>query len=277
VESDEDPQQKLAKWITTAADRDYFKAFSKVFNDPITGYYGWTPAERDAYQRVTAEAKNLGFGTGGGNFLVPTDLDPAILLTSAGSVNPMRQVARIAQTVALTKLFVTSAGVTASWDAEFAEVSDDSPTLTQPSVTTHKGAAYVECSFELLEDSDIAQQVGNLFADAKDQLEANAFTLGTGSGQPWGVVQRIVTSHAGSIIATGTNVLAQADLYANQSALPARWRPNARFMMNLSILNGYRQLPQATGLNYSVINDDGPQPKALGWVIHENSTMDSTV
>jgi HK97 family phage major capsid protein len=231
VESDDDPQQKLANWVVTASDRNYFKAFSKVFNDPVTGHYQWSPAERDAYQRVTAEAKNLGFGTGGGNFLVPVDLDPAILLTNTGSVNPMRQVARIAQTVALSKQFVTSAGVTASWDAEFAEVSDDSPTLTQPTVTTHKGAAYVEVSFELYEDSDIGQQVGALFADAKDQLEASAFTLGTGTGHPWGVVQRIVTSHASSVIATGTNVLAQADLYNNQAALPARWRPNARFMM----------------------------------------------
>jgi len=48
-------------------------------------------------------------------------------------------------------------------------------------------------------------------------------------------------------------------------------------MMNLSILNGYRQLPQATGLNYSIINDAGPIPKALGWEVRENSNMDSTL
>ncbi len=48
-------------------------------------------------------------------------------------------------------------------------------------------------------------------------------------------------------------------------------------MMNLTILNGYRQLPQATGLNYSIINDDGPRPNALGWEVHENSNMDGTL
>jgi HK97 family phage major capsid protein len=60
-------------------------------------------------------------------------------------------------------------------------------------------------------------------------------------------------------------------------ALPARWRPNARWMMSLPILNGYRQLPQATGLNYSVINDATTPPTALGWPVYENSNMDSTL
>jgi HK97 family phage major capsid protein len=48
-------------------------------------------------------------------------------------------------------------------------------------------------------------------------------------------------------------------------------------MMNLSILNGYRQLPHATGLNYSIIDDTGPVPRALGWNVYENSSMDGTL
>ena len=79
------------------------------------------------------------------------------------------------------------------------------------------------------------------------------------------------------MIATASNVLAPGDLYTNQAALPPRWRANANWMMNLSILNGFRQLPQATGLNYSIVNDSGPIPTALGWEIRENSTMDGTL
>ncbi len=48
-------------------------------------------------------------------------------------------------------------------------------------------------------------------------------------------------------------------------------------MMNLSIINGYRQLAQASGLNYSIVNDSGPRPTALGWPIYENSNMDGTL
>ena len=36
-------------------------------------------------------------------------------------------------------------------------------------------------------------------------------------------------------------------------------------------------IPQATGLNYSVIDDNGPVPRALGWNVYENSSMDGTL
>jgi HK97 family phage major capsid protein len=194
----------------------------------------------------------------------------------AGALDPMHEVARVERTAQNEKRFVTSLGVTASWDAESAEASDDTPTLLQPTITSYKGQAFVPVSFELFEDSDIAQQVGALFADAKAVLEASAFTTGSGSGQPRGIITALVAA-ATPVIATATNVLAQGDLYANQAALPARWRPRARWMMNLSIINGYRQLPQATGLNYSIINDHGPRPRALGWTVYENSSMDGSL
>jgi HK97 family phage major capsid protein len=108
---------------------------------------------------------------------------------------------------------------------------------------------------ELFEDSDIAQQVGHVFADAKRVEEGRVFTLGNGTTEPKGIITSLVASGGSTVIATASNVLAQGDLYTNQAALPPRWRPNAKWMMNLSIINGYRQLPQATGLNYSVIND----------------------
>jgi HK97 family phage major capsid protein len=195
----------------------------------------------------------------------------------AGALDPMREVARVERTAQNEKRFVTPLGVTASWDAESAEVSDDTPTLLQPTITSYKGQAFVPVSFELFEDSDIAAQVGALFTDAKQVLEAAAFTTGTGTGQPRGIITALVAAGGSVVIATATNVLAQGDLYANQAALPARWRPRARWMMNLSIINGYRQLPQAAGLNYSVVNDDGERPKALSWEIRENSNMDGTL
>jgi HK97 family phage major capsid protein len=86
-----------------------------------------------------------------------------------------------------------------------------------------------------------------------------------------------VASSGSTVTATASNVLAIGDLYANQAALPPRWRANASWMMNLSIINGYRQLAQATGLNYSIVNDSGPRPTALGWPIYENSNMDGTL
>ena len=48
-------------------------------------------------------------------------------------------------------------------------------------------------------------------------------------------------------------------------------------MMNLAILNGYRQLPQATGLNYSIVNDTARRRRSLGWPTYENSNMERTL
>ncbi len=277
LEADDDNTDGLAQYTVATSSPAYFGAFSAWFNDPLSGPHGWSPAERDAFRQVNDLSRAMSLGvSGAGGFLVPYELDPQLVIASGGSVSPMRQIARTAQTISNEKRFTTTLGVTASWDAEAAEVSDDSPALLQPSVTMHKGAGYVQSSYELDEDANLAAQVGALFADAKDQLEATAFTTGTGTGQPKGIVTALAAV-PGSIVSTGTNALAQSDLFTLQAALPARWRPNARFMMNLSIINGYRQLPQASGLNFSIVSDDGPAPRALGWTVVENSGMDGTL
>jgi HK97 family phage major capsid protein len=277
LEQDDDLEGRLARATIELSNRHYFRAFAKWMRDPVSGGHEWTPEEREAVQRVRYMERAMALGAGGtGGFLVPYELDPSILIASAGSVSPLREIARVATTAQNEKRFVTSLGVTASWDLEAEEVSDDSPALLQPTITCHKGAAFVPASLELFEDSSIAQEIGTLFADAKNQHEALSFTL-TQSQGPTGIISALVAAGGSIVIATGTNVLAQGDLYANQAALPARWRPNAKWMMNLTIINGYRQLPQATGLNYSIVNDDGPRPTALGWPIYENSSMDSTL
>src|SRR5262249_48843811 len=161
---------------------------------------------------------NLGTGSAGG-YLTPYALDPNVLIAGPGSVDPMRAVARNEMTIYNEQRFVTSTQVAASWDPEEQEVSDDSPTLSQPPIVCRKGAAFVPVSFELFEDSTIAAQVGTLFADAKAQLESSAFTLGNGTTEPKGVITA-VSAVGSSIITTGTNTVAVSDLFTNQSALP---------------------------------------------------------
>lgn len=278
LDRDDDPQGRLARYVIEVSNPAYRSAFFKWMMDPTSGAQEWTPKEREAVQRVRFVDRAMSLTGASGGFLVPYELDPNILISSAGSVNPLRDLCRVETTALNTKKFVTSAGVSAHFYAEAGEVSDDSPTLAQPSIDCRKAMAFVPVSFELFEDSDITQQVGVLFTDAKAQLEATAFTTGDGvAPNPKGIITALVAAGGATVIATGTNVLAQADLYANQAALPARWRPNAKWMMNLSIINGYRQLPQATGLNYSIVSDASTPPKALGWEIWENSQMDGTL
>jgi HK97 family phage major capsid protein len=277
LREDDDPDARLARYVVETSKRDYLRAFARVLNDPVAGAQTWSNEEREAVRGVRWIERSMNLTGAQGGFLVPYELDPSIIISSTGYVDPMRAVARVTTTAYNEKRFVTSTGVTSHWYAEEAEVTDDSPALLQPTVTCRKAMAFAPVSFELFEDSDIAQQIGRVFADSKAAEEARVFTTGNGTTEPKGIITALVAAGGSTVIATGTNVLAQGDLYANQAALPARWRSNARWMMNLSILNGYRQLPQATGLNYSIVNDDGPAPKALGWEISENSSMDATL
>jgi HK97 family phage major capsid protein len=47
---------------------------------------------------------------------------------------------------------VTTAGVTASWDGELAEVSDDSPAVATASITVYKAQGFVQASVEAFQD-----------------------------------------------------------------------------------------------------------------------------
>jgi HK97 family phage major capsid protein len=277
IREDDDPTDRLSQFVTTTSDRDYFRAFAAWLRDPVAGGHEWSTAERNAVQRVRHLERAMALGTGNlGGFMVPYELDPNIIITGAGAVDPMREVARVVTTAFNEKRFVTSDGVSTAWYDEWAEVTDNSPTLAQPTVICRKAMSYVPVSFELFEDSSIAQQVGALFADAKATEEARVFTTGNGTTEPRGIITA-VAANAGSVVATGTNALSNGDPATLQNALPARWRPRAKFMANLSIINGYRGQLKATGLTESLVDDSGPVPRMAGWELRENSNMDGTL
>jgi HK97 family phage major capsid protein len=277
LRADDDPDGLLARYTIETSSRDYYRAFATWMRDPVSGGHDWSPKERDAVQRVRLIQRAMSIGTTtAGGFLVPYELDPSVIIAGTGAVSPLRQISRVVTTAQNEKRFVTSLGVTSTWTDEAAQQTDDAPALLQPAIVCKKGAAFVPVSYELYEDSDIAQQVGAILADAKAVQEALGFTLTQTSG-PTGIITALVAAGGSTVLATGSNALSTADLYANQSSLPPRWRPNASWMMNLSILNGFRQLPFATGLNYSIIDDTGPRPRSLGWPVYENSSMDGVL
>lgn len=124
-------EQALAvRWALASSHDAYMGAFCKLLADPQRGHMLWSGAEQAAYVKVAhvaAELKAMSLTDANGGFLVPFTLDPAILLTSDGSFNPLRQISRVVQTVTDQWQGVTSAGVTAEWLAEAAEAADASP------------------------------------------------------------------------------------------------------------------------------------------------------
>jgi HK97 family phage major capsid protein len=251
----------LAEQILVTGAPEYLAAFEQYLSDP--GGFSTRAA--------------LSLTPANGGYLVPFTLDPTIILTNNGSANPYRQYATVKTTTTNDWNGVTSAGVSAEWTAEGIEAADATPTVGQLKITPQKADAYLFGSFEVLSDSDFAQQLPELLADAKDRIEETAFAVGTGSGQPFGVMARGTTlSLASGTAATGPTA---ASVYALAGALPARWRgPRAQnvWLANLTTINTLRNVASFSGSTTSIVNDNGPVPTLLGKPLLESTSVVGT-
>jgi HK97 family phage major capsid protein len=251
---------EAARHMLTTGTPEYLRTFESYITDP---------------QGFGARAA-MSLTSANGGYLVPFTLDPSIILTNAGSANPYRQVANVKQTTTNDWNGVTSAGVSAAWTAEGIEAADNSPTVGQLKITPSKATAYLFGSYEVLSDSDFASQLSGLLADAKDRLEETAFAVGTGSGQPKGVIP------AGTVLSISGNATSgprNSDVYSLMAALPARFRgPDARnvWLGNLAVINTLRNAPAFTGATTSIINDAGAVPQLLGKPFYESTSIVGT-
>lgn len=188
-----------------------------------------------------------------GGYLVPTHLDPTIILTNDGSANAIRPISRVVTSIGNSNVWygVTSAGVSASFDAQLAEVSDDSPTVGQPSVTVHKAQAFVQASVEAFEDiAGLASDVVMLFADAKDRLEGTVHCTGTGTNQPVGIFTAI-DAGGNETVSTTAATIGLVDLQGVRRAVGQRWRNSSTWVMNPQWADEIKTLGAALSASYS--------------------------
>lgn len=247
----------IARQMLVTGAPEYLAAFEQYLTDP-GGF-----SQRAALSLTPAN----------GGYLVPFTLDPTIILTNAGSANPYRRYANVKTTTTNDWNGVTSAGVSAEWTAEGTEAADASPTVGQLKITPQKADAYLFGSFEVLSDSDFASQLPDLLADAKDRIEETAFAVGTGSGQPKGIIPAGTSVNRAGTAAAGP---AATDVYTLMAALPARFRgPRSRnvWVGNLNTINTLRNIPAFSGSYASIVNDNGPEPTMLGKPFLESTSV----
>lgn len=127
-------------------------------------------------------------------------------------------------------------------------------------------------------------EMGGLLSDAKDELEATKFTLGSGTNEPFGVVTGATTVFT----AAGTNTITLADIYNWQASLGARFRPRSVFVTHLATANRIRQFDTAGGagiwidtLKSGLASEGVPSPGAfqanlLGRPAYESTAISST-
>ena len=266
-----------ARWAVAAGDQAYATAFAKLCADPQRGHLLWTQAEADAFRQaagVQAELRAMGLGDAAGGYMVPLTLDPAILLTSAGSINPLRQISRVVQTVSDQWQGVSSAGVTAEWKTEAAETADASPTLAGPAIPVHFGDAFVPYSFEVGQDAvNFLAELQRVLLDGAEQLQATAYTTGSGIGQPTGIVTALVGT--GSLVASaGADVFARGDVYAVQNALPARFSARAQWCAHIATINAISLFETAAGARTFPEVTEG---RLLNKPLNELSNLDGVI
>jgi HK97 family phage major capsid protein len=172
---------------------------------------------------------------------VPFQLDPTVMLTSSGVINPIRELARVETIVGKEWQGVTSAGTTVSRGAEAAVAPESNFTLAQPTVRNNRVQGYTVFSLEIdLSWSALRSEITRMLVDAKAQ-EENSFITGDGTGVNPGGINGTLTGQDVETASQGAFVL--ADLFKVEEALDARWEDNASFLAHKTVYNKIRQFP----------------------------------
>jgi HK97 family phage major capsid protein len=280
-----DPTGGTARYLSAVGDPAYGTAFGKMLADPATGHLRFDPAEVEAVRtagHVQTELRAMGEATGAaGNFLLPIQIDPSIILTSAGVLNPVREEGSVETTGAYLWKGVSSAGVTAAYAAEATEASDNSPTLAQPVITPQRGQCFVPFSRELSQDWNAVQtELVRIITDAKNVEDATRFLTGTGTNQPFGILGGDATyslTTTQRVLTATIAVTAVGDPWAFKAAIPARWLNSTTFAAAPSVWDTvYRFVAQGSTTEPRQFADGDRGGDFLGRPKIEWSTMATT-
>lgn len=269
LDSVDDEQGSLARRILTTGSPTYDRAFGKAMKAQSTnGLSG-------------EEMRALSLGTNSeGGYAVPFELDPTVILTSAGVIDPLRSVARVEQITGKEWQGITSAGISVTRKAEAAEAVDANPSFAQPTVRTSRVDGFVPFSVEIEADwARMKAELTTLLADAKATEEADSFINGDGTAnagtgnEPEGLLTGVTATVQINDGGAGA-LLTSDDLYNLEEAVPNRFRARSRFLARRSFYNAVRSLgADSDGGNLWVRLADGLPPELIGYPALEASEM----
>lgn len=262
--------RKVAAHLIATSSKEYMRAWSKAFKS------GMRTGQPDVGAlQVLQRAASLTDASGG--YAVPLPIDPTLILNDNGSVSPIRQLATVRTVVTDQLRTINSTAVSASYDGEATEVSDDTPTWATTDISVHMARAFIPHSIEIgMDYPGFTQDVAMLLADAKMNLENTKFITGSGTGEPFG----IVTALAGGsfeIASTTTDTFALADVYKLQEELPERFEQDASWLGNKRIYSSIRQAGGANLDDFWLGLRDGVTAPLLGHTPYAASAMDGTI
>jgi HK97 family phage major capsid protein len=274
-------QSWTARWAAATGSDDYLRAFAKLVANPTHGHLRWTAQESESFrvvEQLRDSTRDMGLTDSLGGYLVPLTIDPSVMITSAGSINPLRQISRVVTIATESYRGVSSSGVTAEFKSEGAEASDASPTLAQPTIPVYLGEAFVPFSFEIAMDGmGFMDELAKLLFDGAEQLNNIKYTLGSGTGEPTGIITSLVATGGSGIVPSAvTDTFGKADVFALQNALAPRFSASAQWCAHLATINAMRLMETSNGGRlFPELSSDPPM--LLGRKINELSNMDGTI
>ena len=201
-------------------------------------FYHWLTSPRDTELEVEEYRVLNKTTTTAGGFLVPTSMYDQLLraLRFEGSV---KSLAKVIDTSSGDNLLypVNSAHGVATWTAESAGYTLSDETFAQITLSAFKAATIIKVTEELMTDSAFPLDgwLATEFGERISALEETAFIVGTGTGQPEGmIVAGGATSRVTTVTAATGNSLAfnYTALVTAIFSLPYQYRQNAAFLVN---------------------------------------------
>jgi HK97 family phage major capsid protein len=235
----------IAAFLVATSNPHYRSAFQKAASGlaPV-----FSPEEGRAVRDVAYLKRAMSIGSdAAGGFAVPVVIDPTIILTAQGSDNPILARARIETITNDEWKGLSSAGVSWKFGAEASASTDNSPTMAQPSVPTHRADGFIPFSIEIGQDwPGFAERMAELLGSGYDELLAEKFTTGTGADTPIGILSRLAaqTSPDVSTEVAAAGTIATSDIYNQWARLPQRHRRRSTtaWMSSTKTQNAIRQL-----------------------------------
>lgn len=262
--------QRDRQWL-----HNLYQRSSEVYAEAFAKY---ASGRSELMSNEERAAVAVGTNTQGG-YLVPTHLDPTLILTNSGTSNVIRGLSRVVTLTggANTWHGVTTAGATFSWDAELSEVSDDSPSFGTVSIPVFSMKGLIAASIEAFEDiANLTSDAMLLFADGRDRLEGAAHVSGNGTTQPKGIVTALDASTAVEITSTTAATIGEVDIHSVYRQVPVRWRGRSTWLTNPLYSLAIKRLGTALSSSYS---GDLTQPvtdRILGRPLVESDDMPTT-
>jgi HK97 family phage major capsid protein len=248
----------LARRILATENDHYRTAFMKATMDPSPVF---SPEENYAllrwkrYQDLHERAQST--TTTAGGFAIPVFIDPSFILTDQETNNPFLTLASLEDNVQgnIWK-GISGAGVSWSFDAENAEVSDDSVTLAQPSATVFMARGFIPFSIEIGQDwPGFQAEMSRLLAAGYDELLVNKLTNGNGTTEPQGVITGCLANTASTRVLVQTSgSFGAVDVYKLWKSLAQKYRRQATFMSSVDIDNRLRQFGTANQMSDYTVN-----------------------